>query len=103
MSKATLKKQKAMDALVSAAVERALTKPKLHDPRRGLANYPQRMTVAQTATYLNCSQNHVFNLVDSGRVRGIDIATPNSPRRCLRIFRESVAEYEQRENSLLRG
>lgn len=95
--------QKAIEAVVSAAIEHALTKPKVNDPRRGLANYPQRMTVDQVAAYLNCSAPHVFNMYDEGKVRGINIALPGSPRRCLRIFRESVAEYEQRENSLLRG
>lgn len=93
--------QKAIEAAVSAAVAKVLSRPKMNDPRRGLANYPQRMTMAQVAAYLNCTSMHIITLVDSGQLRSVDIATPGASRRCLRIFRESVGKYEARQESLL--
>ncbi|ODU24017.1 MAG: hypothetical protein ABS95_02495 [Verrucomicrobia bacterium SCN 57-15] len=87
-----------MKEVVAAAIDKALTAPKIKDPRRELAKYPQRMTVAQVATFLNCAENHVFNLFDCGKLKGIDIALPGASRRCLRIFRDSVADYETKQN-----
>lgn len=87
-----------MKEVVAAAIDKALTAPKIKDPRRELARYPQRMTIDQVATYLNCSGPHVFALFESGQLKGINIALPGSPRRCLRIFRDSVADYETKQN-----
>jgi hypothetical protein len=87
-----------MEKVVVAAIEKAITGPKTSDPRRPLDKYPQRMTVAQVAAFLNCSENHVRNLHDCGELEGKDIAAPGSDRQTLRIFRESVAAFEDRRN-----
>jgi hypothetical protein len=65
-----------------------------------LEKMPQRMSIAQTAAFMNCTPRHVANLVDEGRLRAVDLARAGSPRRTLRIIRESVGEFEAAQNTL---
>jgi excisionase family DNA binding protein len=67
------------------------------DPKRPLGEYPQRMRIDQVAAYLNCSENHVRNLFEEGRLEGVNIALSSS-RQSLRIFRDSLAEYESQKS-----
>jgi excisionase family DNA binding protein len=90
----------AVETAIESGMQRHVAGPKTKDPRRPLEKYPQRMTVAQVATYLNCSENHVRNLYDEGKLEGKDIALADT-RQALRIFRDSVAEYETKKTGTL--
>jgi hypothetical protein len=87
--------EKRVAKATEAAIRKTITGPKTYDPRRELSTYPQRMTVAQVACHLNCSENHVRNLHQLKMLQGIDIGA--NGRQTLRIFRASVAAYEQGE------
>jgi hypothetical protein len=96
-SSRTHMKASELERVIQKAVEKALSLSRLSDPRRGLEQYPQRMTVSQVAAFLNCSEAHVVNLYDEGKLEGNDISIIPS-RRTLRFFRESVARYDQSLN-----
>lgn len=88
-----------VEQVVDRVFERRITEPKrAAAPDRKLAQYPERMSLLQVSMYWTCSIQHVINLYDSGAIKGVDISTPGSSQRCLRIFRESVAEYEAKQN-----
>lgn len=84
--------ESAVARAVDSGMQRHVAGPKTKDPRRPLDKYPQLMRVDQVATFLNCSEQHVRNLYEEGKLEGKNIAL-NISRQSLRIFRDSVDEY----------
>src|SRR5687768_9403052 len=88
----------ALSHAVNSAVTAALgRKVGVNDPLRKLESYPVRMTVRQLSTYWGCCAQHVHNLIDSGEIIAINIATSGASQRCLRITRASVEAYEAKQ------
>jgi hypothetical protein len=84
-----------VEKAMARVFDRKITEPKrAADPKRKLSQYPERMSVRQVSMFWTCTIQHVINLYDSGAIKGVDISTPGSSQRCLRIFRDSIAEYE---------
>lgn len=76
------------------AIKEAFTDQKTAlNPGQPLAKFPLHMRIDQVAAHLNCSCNHVRNLVEEGQLEAINIA-PNKPREHLRITRDSVAKFQ---------
>jgi hypothetical protein len=91
-----------VEKAVERVFERKITEPKrAADPRRKLNQYPERMSLRQVSMYWTCSIQHVLNLYDSGVLEGVDISTPGSSQRCIRIFRDSVAAHENKKEELI--
>ena len=77
---------------VSQAFDKKINEPKrIADPRRDLSDYPANMTARQVAAVLNCSLQHVLNLVDSGELEAKNIGAKT--QRCLRFKRDHIAAY----------
>jgi hypothetical protein len=87
-------KAQQIERVIARAIEKTLGSSKLIDPRRPLEKYPQRMTIAQVAAFLNCSENHVRNLCDQGKLITTNIALAGT-RETLRITRDSVAQFDK--------
>lgn len=85
-------------AAITHSVRRAI-KEELATPKakikaaatRDLASYPASMSVAQVAAALNCSFQHVLNLIDCGKLTAKNIGTKK--QRCLRVRREHIAQF----------
>lgn len=50
-------------------------------------------TIPQVAEVLTCSRPHVYALIASGRLRGVDISTPNSSRTKMRVRHVDLEEF----------
>lgn len=56
-----------------------------------LAHTRPLLRVAETATLLgDCSEQHVHNLLDAGKLRGIDVSGQAEERRAVRIWRHTI-------------
>jgi len=56
-----------------------------------LALFRPLLTLGETAFLLDeCSERHVLNLLDEGKLRGVNIAKSTETRREIRIYRYSV-------------
>jgi excisionase family DNA binding protein len=89
----------AVAVAVSAAFDREHQNTRrLADPKRDLTNYPANMTVQQVRSYLNCSFQHVMNLIDEGALPATNIAAPGSTQRCLRIKRDDLTTFITKQN-----
>jgi hypothetical protein len=91
----------AVETAIESGMQRHVAGPKTKDPRRPLDKYPQLMRIDQVSTFLNCSENHVRNLYDEGKLEGKNIALSSS-RQSLRIFRDSVDEYLTKKTGTLK-
>lgn len=58
-------------------------------------DFPGRVTLmsGEIAAKLGCSPLHIANLVDSGELVAIDLASPNTSRRYMRIVAESYRHW----------
>lgn len=91
--------KQAVGVAVSLAFDREHTNIRRStDPRRDLTTYPANMTVQQVRSYLNCSFQHVLNLIDEGALPATNIAAPGSTQRCLRIKRTDLATFCTNQN-----
>jgi excisionase family DNA binding protein len=61
-----------------------------------LGKYPERMSVKEVASYLNCSDDLVRKLVQSGTLPALNLCARGSNQICYRIDRAAVAEFERR-------
>lgn len=59
--------------------------------------FPLEMRLDQVAAHLNCSAQHVRNLIEEGKLQAINIA-PGKPRKHLRINRDSVAKFKSTQH-----
>lgn len=89
-------KQAVAQAVAHAFDREHHTTKRTADPRRKLQKYPENMRVDQVAAYLNCDEKHIRNLIEEGALDAKDISSAGATKRCLRIPRDSVAQYDER-------
>ena len=54
-------------------------------------------TIRGAATYLGCSEMHVYRLIARGLLRAVDISLPDSKRPKTRIREDDMAAYIERQ------
>jgi excisionase family DNA binding protein len=64
-----------------------------------LSSYPAQMGVRQAADYLNCADDLVRELCESGRLPSVDMRSPGSKFSYFRISRDDLADFERRNKS----
>ncbi len=52
------------------------------------------LKVSEVAEELGCSTFTVIKLIDSGRLKAIDLAAPGARRRALRVTRADLAQFK---------
>ncbi len=75
------------------------------EPFNWEALLPQKrlLRVQEVARFLDCSVDHVYNLLDEGALRvAVDIRTSAARRGCARVLRDSVLEFLRHADFALR-
>lgn len=61
------------------------------------APFRKPLRIEAVADALNCSRQHVIDLIDEGQLRAINLAIAKSPRRAYRIPVEAFEDYLRRQ------
>lgn len=53
----------------------------------------EKFLVSEVAKYLRCTEQHVYNLIDAGALRAVNIANRPGDRAMYRIFRTDLLKF----------